>query len=84
MLPAGIGVVACREIVKELNIGHQAAASVIALDEVVAENVILGKRAASGCRESIDIVNALADEAAGAEEVLVDIRHGGGVRINAG
>ena len=44
MLAAGVGVVPGREVVEELGVAEQAAARVVPLDQVVAEDVVLGKR----------------------------------------
>jgi hypothetical protein len=43
-----------------------------------------GKRPSSRALERIDVVDALADERAFVEQVLVDVRHGARIRIDAG
>ena len=43
VLAAGVGVVAGREVVEQLDVGDQAAAGVVPLDQVVAEDVVLGE-----------------------------------------
>ena len=64
VLAPGVGVVRRREIVEQLDVGHQAAAGVIALDQVVAEDVVFGEGAAGGRLEGVHVVDALAGEGA--------------------
>src|SRR5208337_3100870 len=79
MLPARIGVVASREVIKQLGIAEQPTPRVVALDQIVAEYMVLGERLTGGRLEGIHIVDSLADEAAQAEQVHV--RVGSGRRI---
>ena len=50
----------------------------------MAEDAVLGKAAVERALEGIDVVDALADERAFAEQVLVDVGDGARVRIDAG
>ena len=83
MLTAGIGVVPRREVVEELGVAEQAAARVVPLDQVVAQDVVLGKRRSRGRLEGIDVVDPLAGETADAEEVHVGVGGGRRVRVDA-
>ena len=72
-----------REVVEQLDVGDQAAAGVVALDQVVAEDVVLGESVARRRLEGVDVVDAFAGEAAEAEEVHVGVGGGGRVRVDA-
>jgi hypothetical protein len=50
----------------------------------VAEDAVLGQPAGQRALERVDVVDALADERAFAEQVLVDVGNGTRVRIDAG
>ena len=63
VLAAGVGVVARREVVEELGVAEQAAAGVVPLDQVVAEDLVLGEGLAGGRLEGVDVVDPLAGEA---------------------
>ncbi len=84
MLAPGVGVVARRELVEQFDVGHQPAAGVVPLDQIVTEDVVVGEGVADGGLEGVNVVDALAGEAAAAEQVLVDVRHRGRVRVKAG
>ena len=62
---------------------HSAGARERALEQVVAEQRVLGHAAGERRLERVDVVDALADVAALVEEVLIDVGHGGRVRIEA-
>ena len=79
MLAAGVRVVAGREVVEQLGVAQQAAAGEVPLDEVVAEDEVLGEGVPGGGLEGVDVVDALAGEAADPEEVHVGV--GGGRRV---
>ncbi len=82
MLSARVGVVAGREVVEEFGVARQAAARVIPLDQVVAQDLVLGKRLAGGCLESVNVVDPLSREASQAEKVHVSVRRRRRVRID--
>ena len=67
MLAAGVRVVPGREVVEELGVAEQAATSIVALDQVVAENLVLGKGVPRGRFEGIDVVDSLTRETADPE-----------------
>ncbi len=60
-------------LLDEVYVGHQSRAGVAALQQVVAQDQVLGEPSAHGPGEGLDVVDALADEGALAEEVLVDV-----------
>ena len=84
VLAAGIGVITDRKIIKKLDVGDQPAAGVIALDQVVAEDVVVREGVAGGGLKGIHVIDALAGEAAGPEQVLVNIGNSGRVRVHPG
>ncbi|MBK7332823.1 MAG: hypothetical protein IPI87_10830 [Betaproteobacteria bacterium] len=53
-------------------------------EQVVAQDPVLRKAAAERALERVDVVDPLSDEGALAEDVLVDVRDGARVRIDAG
>ena len=82
VLAAGVGVVAGREVVEQLDVAHEPAAGVVPLDQVVAEDLVLGERPAGGRLEGVEVVDPLAGEAAGLEEIHVDVGDGRRVRVD--
>ena len=54
-----------------------------ALEQVVAQERVLGHAAAERRFERVDVVDALADVAAFVKQILIDVRDGGRVRIDA-
>ena len=62
------------------DVAHQRRPSVQPLDEIVAEHAVFGDAALEAAFEGGDLVDALADEDAAAEQVLVDV--GNGARID--
>ena len=68
---------------EDLDIGYQAGMGIASLDEVVAEDAVIGEAPMQDALEWGDLVDALADEGAGAEEVLVDIGDRPAVGIDA-
>ena len=73
-----------RELVEQLDVGHQAGAGEDALEQVVAEQRVLGHPVGQRRLEGVDVVDPLAGEAALAEQVLVDVGDRGRVRVDAG
>ena len=84
MLPSGCDQVVRRELVEQLDVGHQAGACEHALEQVVAEQRVVGDPVVQRGGERVDVVDPLAGEAALLEEVLVDVRDGGRIRVDAG
>ena len=67
----------------QLHVAQQPGAGVAAFQQIVAEDPVVGKTPAQRPFEGINIVDALADERAFAEQVLVNIGNGARVRIDA-
>ena len=84
VLAGGRDEVVRRELVEQLHVGHEAGPGEHALEQVVAEHRVLGHPVDHRRAERVDVVDPLAGEAALAEQVLVDVRDGGGVRVDAG
>ena len=83
MLARGVREVAGRVVVHEVDVGAQTRARVEALEQIVAEERVLGDAARERRFERVDVVDALADVAALAKEILIDVGHGGRVRVDA-
>ena len=84
MPSAHVGTVAGRVFLEQLHVAEQARACVATLDQVVAEDAVFRKAAIQRALERVDRVNALADERALAEHVLIDVRNHLRVRVDAG
>ena len=76
-------VVARGELLDHLDVGDEPGAREDALEEIVAQQRVLGHAAGERRLEGIDVVDALAGVGAFAEEVLVDVGDRGGVGIDA-
>ena len=83
MLATGVGDVRGRIVVVHDHIRGQTGARVVALDQVVRQQRVLGKPAMRRDLERIDIVDALARERAFTEEILIHVRDGRRIRIDA-
>ena len=83
MLPRGRHVVAGRIFLDHLDIRCESTAGVSALEQIVTEQTIVADAIRQGRLESGDVVDALAAVRALAEHVLIDIRDGECVRIDA-
>ncbi len=81
--PLDRDLVARREVLDDLDVGREAGACVDAFEQVVAEHRVVGHAAGERRLERVDVVDALADVRPFAGEVLVDVRHGARVRIDA-
>ena len=64
------------------DVGDQRDPAVEALEQIVAEQRIFRDAAFHAAREGLDLVNALAHEDAGAEQVLIDVRHGARIDVD--
>ncbi len=82
VLPCGSDVISRRKFLDDLDIGNQTRARKDSLEEVVTEQRAVGYTTGERGFKGIHIVDALAGVRAFAEEILVDIRHGGGIRID--
>ena len=73
-----------RELVEELDVGHQPGPGEDALEQVVAQERVLGYPVRHRRAEGVEVVDPLAGEAPLAEQVLVDVGDGGRVRVDPG
>jgi hypothetical protein len=80
---AHVRAVAGRIFLVQLHIAQQPRPRVAPFQKIVAEDPVLGKRPLEGPLERIDIIDALADERAFAEQVLVNIGDGARIGIDA-
>ncbi len=83
MASTDVGGIAAGVFLVKCDIAQEAAAREAALEQIVTEDAIFGQSVREDTLERIDIVDALADKRAFAEEILVDIRDGECVRIDA-
>ena len=84
VLAAGVGQHAGGVVVHHLHVGDQAGAGVEPLEEIVGEEHVVRDPPVERRHEGVHVVEPLAGEAPLAEEVLVDVGHGGGVGVDAG
>jgi hypothetical protein len=71
-------------ILEHLDVAEQPGARIAALQKIVTENPILGESAVERLLECVDVIDALADERALADPILVDVGNGARVRIDTG
>ncbi len=83
MLAAGLDLVRGWLFVEQLDIGSERRSREQALEQVVAEQAILGHSLRERRDEGVDIVDALADERTFAEQILVHVGYGRRIRIDA-
>ncbi len=82
---AGRGdIVPVREFLDDLDIGRESRACVDAFEQVVAQQRTVGRATGERRLEGVDVVDTLAGIGPFAEEVLVHVGNGGGIRIEAG
>ncbi|MDT4817730.1 hypothetical protein FQZ97_508130 [compost metagenome] len=79
-----IAAVARRELLVELHVAEQSGTGEAALDQVVAEDAVIREVAVEGVLEGIHRIDSLADERALLEQVLVNVRYGTGIGVDAG
>ena len=84
MSPRDIRVVAGWILFEQHDVRDQAGACITAFDQIVRQNPVVRETAREGLLECVDIVDPLADERALAKDVLVDIRDGTRVGVDAG
>ena len=70
------------KVLDHLDVGNQTGAGEDSLEQIVAEHGALRNAPVQRRLERVDIVDALAGVGAFAEQVLVHVRHSGGVRID--
>ncbi len=73
LMPAHVARVTCGVVLVQQHVAQQARARITTLEQVVAEDPVVGKALLAGALERIDVVDALADERAFPEQVLVDV-----------
>ena len=71
------------KIVDDFEVGAERDARKQPFEQVVAQQRVVRHAAVERALERVDVVDALADVAAFAEEVLIHVRHGGRVRVEA-
>src|SRR5512146_2320076 len=76
--------VARRIVLVQLDVAQQPGARVATLEQVVAQDAVFRQTLPQRELERVDVVDALADERAFTEDVLVDVRYGARVRVDAG
>ena len=69
---------------EQLDIGHQAGVREEALEEIVTQQRVLRHAPRERRLEGVHVVDPLAGVRALPEEVLVDVGHGGGIRVDPG
>ncbi len=84
MVTRGILQVVRRELVEQFDVGRQTGPCEDTFEQVVAQHRVLRHSIVQRRCERIDVVDPLAGEAALLEQVLVDVRHRGGVRVDSG
>src|SRR5262245_17032652 len=84
VLTGGGRLVACGELLEQLDVRHEPGASEDALEQVMAQECVLRDPARQGRLEGVDVVDALAGVRAFTEEILVDIGDGASVGIDPG
>ncbi len=84
VLAAGVCQHAGWVFVHQLDVRDERDTSVQPFEQIVRQQRIFGDRVFERRGERVDVVQAFAGEDSFAEQILVGIRHGGGVRIDAG
>ena len=73
-----------RVIVDDLDVGDQRRTGIQALEQIVREQRVFRHAAVERGDERVDVVEPFAREDAFVEEILIDVRDRGGVRVHAG
>ena len=74
VLAADVAEIGRGHVLVDLHAAQQRGTRVGALQQVVAEDEVFGEAPVEGLSEGVDVVDALADERALAEEILIDVR----------
>ncbi|EXI71313.1 MAG: hypothetical protein AW07_03756 [Candidatus Accumulibacter sp. SK-11] len=80
---ADVGAVAKRIVFVQMHVAQQTCTRVTTFEKIMTEDAILGKAIPERLLEGVDLVDSLADERALTEHVLVNVRYGTGVGVNA-
>ena len=83
MLARGFDFIADREIFDQFDISYEGAARQRTFEQIMAENSVFLDLALDRGLEGVDVVEALASERAFTSDVLVDVRNGEDVRVDA-
>ena len=84
MLSPGVGEHARRIVVHHFDVRHQRGAGVETLEQVVREQGVFGHPPVQRGHKRVHVVEAFARKQSFTEEVLVGIRHGGGIGVDPG
>ncbi|KAG0760927.1 hypothetical protein G6F22_019008 [Rhizopus arrhizus] len=84
MAAADIGRIAGGVAFEQLHIAQQAGTGVATLQQVVAQHAVVREAVLQRGLERVDVIDAFADEGPFLESVLIDVRHGVGVGVDAG
>ena len=84
MVPLGIGAVTGGILLVELDVADQAGARIAPLDEVMTEDAVCRQAIHQRPLEGIHGIDALADERAIAEQILVNVGNCARVRVDPG
>ena len=71
-----------RELLEEGDVGHQPRARENPLEEIMAQDGVLGHAAGERCLEGVHVIDALTGVGSLAEEILVDVRHRRGIGVD--
>src|SRR5579883_567426 len=83
MVTRCIDIIPGGKFLDDFDVGDEPGPGERPFEEIVAEKPVLARASVERGYEGIDVINALADIRAFAEEVLIHIRHRGGVRVDA-
>ena len=72
------------KIVHDFQVGDQRDSGVQPFEQIVREEGVLGHAAVERRLEGVDVIEALAGEEAFLEQILIGVRHRGGIRVDAG
>ena len=69
-----VGAIARRKLLVQFCVAEESGAGVASLQKIVAQDAVCGKAPSERTLEGVDVVNALADERALVEDVLIHVR----------
>ena len=84
VFPTAVGGIRRRVVVVDVHVRDQPGPGVVTLDQVMGEQPILGKPPMRRLLEDGDIVDPFPGETPFAIQILIDVRHGGRIRIDPG
>ena len=83
MCTRGGHVIARRKFLDDLDVRNEAGSGIDALEQVVAQQHVVRHAAGEGGLEGVDVIDPLANVRTLAAQILIDVRHRRGVRIDA-